>query len=658
MLAYTGIETIIIKLRITDRSFLLSRYRKMVNFGGHSKAVRASLNAGNAEQLYLVHYNDLKALIFDLHEHGNEVKRIEFSKQWQDALREASYDLQEALLEVWKIVFEATQEHQASRGAPPGTALQHYFEVAGSEAASEIRTRLTMIHTAASTNFESLRKLVKKFDKHHHHRDDKDEPLPILSTSLLPILYSSNVFSCQAMLEGSIQVLRTLINQNYEGDDDDEHFLPLSRIDSEAGHDIQVESRMNELDWLRRLVSTITDGKLSRLVAHRGFHHIQDRNDKRPLENSLAAYELAWTSGIQLCECDVALTKDEKLVLAHDEDFQRLALDSKSEYSSRRVKDLTFKELISLPLKSGQRPPLLIDVLRSAHAISETSKLIIEIKPGNFEAASALARLLWRHPELCSSVEMVMSFDAYTMHRLRAEFTAYQFAEVVKDNTPTPTHRSTLSLGSTATTSFDHFGTMTPPYAFTPRSSSPTSSPHLPPRPPTHHHSHSFGHLDSAAIGLSLSHTNLSHLTLSDGHQTHDDNIHLAERANPQQPPRRKRTIPKLMLLTVASEPKRPCELHVGVDDFSPIDGWLQSDTGALDGVYLQYQKEMKTTAGASALYDLSQRYAVGVWGYSGKDPDDWETFHWLVEQGNVSYVNSDLPGNFRKEIVKARSFR
>ena len=636
----------------------------MVNFGGHSKAVRASLNAGNAEQLYLVHYNDLKALIFDPHEHGIPVKRVEFSKQWNDALREASLDLQDALLEVWNRVFDATQELASARGAPPGTALQQYFEVAGSEAASELRTRFTVIHTAASTNFESLRKLVKKFDKHHHLSDDDEEvetpPLPNLSTALLPILYSSNVFSCQAMLEGSIQVLRILLTQNnhHSDDTDDEaYFLPLSRMDSEAGHNIQVESRMHELDWLRRLVSTITDGTLSRLVAHRGFHHIQDRNDKRPLENSLAAYELAWTSGIQLCECDVALTKDEKLVLAHDEDFQRLALDSKSEYSSRRVQDLTFKELISLPLKSGLRCPLLIDVLRSAHAISETSKLIIEIKPGNFEAASALARLLWRHPELCRCVEMVMSFDAYTMHRLRAEFTAYQFAESVQNHAPA--HRSTMSFGSTVTASYDHFGTMTPTNGFTPRSSSPDSSPpQLPPRPPSHshHHSLSFGNLDYAAVGLSLSHTNLSHLTLSDGPQPlfHEDTV--LSSSNPQPPPRRQRTIPKLMLLTVASEPKRPCELSVGVDDFSPIAGWLQSDNGALDGVYLQFQKEMKTTAGASALYDLSQRYAVGIWGYSGRDPDDWETFHWLTEQGNVSYVNSDLPGNFRKDIVKARS--
>ena len=125
--------------------------------------------------------------------------------------------------------------------------------------------------------------------------------------------------------------------------------------------------------------------------------------------------------GIHLCECDIALTKDEKLILAHDEDFKRLALDPLAEHSSLKVGDLTYRQLISMPLKSGNRPPLLIDVLRSASAIGGNSQLIIEIKPGNVAAASALARLFLRHPELMSRCAVVMSFDAFAMHALRKD---------------------------------------------------------------------------------------------------------------------------------------------------------------------------------------------------------------------------------------------
>lgn len=168
-------------------------------------------------------------------------------------------------------------------------------------------------------------------------------------------------------------------------------------------HQESMDNRIMELDWLKLLVKSIPPTNLlPKLVAHHGFHSIKDHSDKRRLENSLSVYGIAWTSGIELCECDIALTKDEKLVLAHDENFLRLSLDQGRDEdgstSNKSVGELTFKELISLPLINGVRPPLLIDVLRSASSISEKSKLVIEIKPGNTEAAIALSRMLLRHP--------------------------------------------------------------------------------------------------------------------------------------------------------------------------------------------------------------------------------------------------------------------
>lgn len=197
---------------------------------------------------------------------------------------------------------------------------------------------------------------------------------------LLPALYTSSLYTGLPVL----QELTLLLRQNIKEDEDySSSFNPMRRNDSEAYHARLNAIRMGEIDWLKDLVSSISEQDLlSRLVAHRGFHSFKGRHDKRPLENTLNAYEIAWTSGIHLCECDIAMTKDEKLVLAHDENFCRLALDVKSENSSKRVSDLTFRELISLPLKNGVRPPLLVDVLRSASAISEKAKLIIEIKPG------------------------------------------------------------------------------------------------------------------------------------------------------------------------------------------------------------------------------------------------------------------------------------
>ena len=375
-----------------------------------------------------------------------------FVRIWKQALNDAKDDFRNAREDIWQTVFVgiAANDDTADplvRGAHPGNAIKLYVDLTqchgGGTEAHDLLVRMIQVYRAASINSEGLRKLVKKSDK-----KNQKGGIQQLSSTLLPLLYTSSLYTGQSMVNDGIGLLRHLIsgqnsnnnsdsgingNGNCNGDSlnggggssgysDGHNFNPLIKRNSESRHQESIDIRMMEVEWLKSLVRSIPpDELLPKLVAHRGFHHIKDRNDKRPVENSLSAYEMAWTCGIELCECDIALTKDEKLVLAHDENFERLSLDTRAANSKRKVSDLTFKELISMPLTSGVRPPLLIDVLRSASAISERSKLIIEIKPGNEVSAFALARLLMRHPDLRSSVAMIMSFDAATMHRLRAE---------------------------------------------------------------------------------------------------------------------------------------------------------------------------------------------------------------------------------------------
>ena len=665
----------------------------MVNFGGHIKAVGEGENKGT--NLYLIPYNEVKKFA---EASSSSFTEQDFVARWRECLDLASADLSQALALLWEAIFASIlkndddddddDNHSTAvaslreiRGAKLATAISLYVEKVGAEQARLLLTHMTHIHTSALTNSEGLRKLVKKYDKHHQPSSvNQQQQLPkrkLLSASLLPLLYSSNLLGGQAVLLDSIAIIRALLaaqeqqqqtasvveqqqaNEMDEDDDNDAGFRPLQREDSEFQHHKTVEGRIEELDWLKRLISSISSTELDSLVAHRGFHHIQDRNDKRPLENSLAAYEMAWISGVRLCECDIALTKDGKLVLAHDDDLKRLALDTRWEKVHERVSDLTFKELISLPLKSGLRVPLLIDVLRSAHAISDNARLIIEIKPGNQAAASALARLLWRYPNLAHCVEMIMSFDAVTMHRLRTEFSLLEQDAPVVNNSPlsrnncllgATTSSSAVSLGNRHRRfmSLDHFGAatghMTPPHV---------------------------SEL-SLSIGLSISQTNLSQMNMVDTAKAttsteisdivNDEEVKTSERrasvghgpavvTTPVVPPSTRRTFPKLMLLTVAEPPKRACELRLSINDLSPVDGWLRGADGSLDGVYLQFEPAMITQQGALALQELSRRFVIGVWSHSGQDPDDWQTMDWLLSECKVRYVNTDLPNSFRKEI-------
>lgn len=593
----------------------------MVKFGGHVEAIRH--NELENTNLYLIPYNEMKYGMFE--KDGSDPSDPCFEEIWNQSLESAEDDFRQARKQIWQRVFStiSQQDRAGARGAHPGNALMLYVElVTNPGEVHELLVRMKQVYRAALTNSEGLRKIVKKYDK------NKDTQL---CSVLLPVLFTSSLYSGQKILEESIGLLRELLTK----DEISGQFQPLIKSRSEYRHQESIDARMKEVGWLKRLVASIPkEDLLPRLVAHRGFHNIKDRNDKRPIENSLSAYEIAWTSGIHLCECDIALTKDEKLVLAHDDNFKRLVLDSTDENSRKKVQDLTFKELISMPLLSGIRPPLLIDVLRSASTISNESKLVIEIKPGNDMSAFALARLLSRHPDLLSSVAVIMSFDASTMHRFRAELH-------LRVGTPPPPlvrHYSMMPSQHRRVSSYDHFGSMA---AMLGGSHSRLHTPSI-----------DYGH----SIGLSISPSNLNGHLSNNFDAPHLSPYNAATVDDPTtallQAGRNNTHFPKLMLLAVANTPKIPCELEVHNNELHRVDSWLTTSEGSLDGVYLQFEESMMTPKGAAQLRELSQRYLVGVWGHSGRDPDDFKTFEWLVQEANCSFVNTDLPKQFREELL------
>jgi hypothetical protein len=306
---------------------------------------------------------------------------------------------------------------------------------------------------------------------------------------------------------------------------------------------------------------------------------------------------------------DIALTKDEKLILAHDDSFVRLALDDMCEKSKRLVRDLTFQEIMSVALKSGSRPPLLLDILQSAHAIGGNAQLIIEIKPGNREAASALARLFAQYPDLMAHCAVVMSFDSFAMHSLQEEldvlFGATSEGGPSVANQLSQNHRRSYSLGIFP-------------------NPAPLVHPILP-----------------GITGSSL-HTN--------NNNNNDNDNYLDAGAGPVGSPNTRNkqyARPKLLVLTVWESPKKDVELQVSVGDddvHKLLHGWIKG----LDGVYMQYEPKMLTPEGQAVLSKLARRYHVGVWNHHRpQDPDDYATFSTLVQQGKVSYVNTDLPREF-----------
>jgi glycerophosphoryl diester phosphodiesterase len=648
----------------------------MVQFGRHIDVFVAQDNSGTG--LYVVPYNDVKVLCATCDDSPQD-----FEQKWRETLQTASQDFERVITEFWCTVFSTIAAHEEARGALPGVAISLYLSIAGKDATRDLLVKLKHIHQAAYHNTEALRKLVKKFDKKHSIlHNGKMEPL---GPRLLPLVYSANFTIGQLTLEEGIALFQDVLlnnNNNQNGMDDFPSDGSVASNESDRSyHESMIEDRAAEMEWLQRIAQSMDEDELSRLVAHRGFHSIRDYTNRRPIENSLAAYETAWTSGIHLCECDIALTKDEKLILGHDADFSRLALNKKNPISSKKIQDLTFKELMALPLTSQARPPLLIDVLQSAHHIGDNAQLIIEIKPGNEAAATALARLLARYPELIPCVAVIMSFDVYIMHKLRQELVTLsqtlRTTEASHDH-PLLNHHRTRSRSRTLSFSsglnfldFHSHGQPAHSVVTTTTGLTPLSTLRKHgseanvsgiPRPPSSTHI-TMSQVGENGIPRPLSKANMSSSPSSGSENRiprpsskHSLSPSAVSSLNTPAPPGIP-GMPKLMMLTVADPPKRPADLRVRIDDLSKVDSWAHCGNGEyLDGVYLQFQKEMLEPHGLAKLQALSEKYTVGVWLLSGVDPDDYKTFCKLVHEAKVAFVNTDLPFNFRSGIVRKSS--
>jgi len=367
-----------------------------------------------------------------------------------------------------------------------------------------------------------------------------------------------------------------------------------------------VGRRAEEVAWLRSMAWPVN------VVAHRGFHSPSDL-DRRPIENSLEAYEMAWTAGLKLCECDVAVTSDGQIVLGHDEDYERLALKVPGcDHRVLKVGDLTLSQLISMPLKSGSRPPLLTEVLRSAAHIGGGCQLVIEIKPGNSAAVAALTNLFATSPQMLQQVAVVMSFDAFIMHEFAARLRELDIR---------------LPTGAAA----ERNAAAGAPMA----SSSPKPSFKM------------AGHATIASARMRRATPSLAASTQR-----------LAEH-QAMEPAARffGGYLPKLMLLTVADKPLKPVELWL---DLMTDTSAVERNALGLDGLYIEFQPEMLRPEGKAALRRLTAATgAVGVWGRAKAvdggpgDPDDLVTLQQLVGDG-VTFVNSDLPRSFLEKHVAA----
>jgi glycerophosphoryl diester phosphodiesterase len=148
-----------------------------------------------------------------------------------------------------------------------------------------------------------------------------------------------------------------------------------------------------------------------KVIAHRGFSGIAP-------ENTLIAFQKALDLGVDFIELDVHQTKDNVIVVIHDEDIRRTC------NGAGLVKEMTYKELMQFdagiwrgPAFKGEKIPTLAQVLE---LVKGATNLLIEIKDTYNEYEGIEERTLELIERYSAKKWCVLqSFDDFSLERIK-----------------------------------------------------------------------------------------------------------------------------------------------------------------------------------------------------------------------------------------------
>ena len=149
-------------------------------------------------------------------------------------------------------------------------------------------------------------------------------------------------------------------------------------------------------------------------IAHRGASFIAP-------ENTVASAKLAWELGADAVECDIHLSKDNRIMVIHDKDIKRTCRAKKNftiaDSPSTLLRDLdagSWKD----PEFKGEKIPFLSEIVET---VPEGKMLVVEIKCG-IEVVPPLIRFM----EKCKKTEQIVfiCFDWEIIVELKKIFPA------------------------------------------------------------------------------------------------------------------------------------------------------------------------------------------------------------------------------------------
>ena len=140
-------------------------------------------------------------------------------------------------------------------------------------------------------------------------------------------------------------------------------------------------------------------------------------------ENTIAAFRAAIDAGAQMCELDVQLTRDDAVVVIHDDTVDRTT------NGHGAVAEMTLADLQRLDAGRGERIPTLDEVL--AETVGKCG-LNIELKAGKVEGQVAALIRQWD----ATDTSMVSSFEWDKLAAIREIDPAIRIGVLAEKNAP------------------------------------------------------------------------------------------------------------------------------------------------------------------------------------------------------------------------------
>ncbi len=160
------------------------------------------------------------------------------------------------------------------------------------------------------------------------------------------------------------------------------------------------------------LLSALNMSAQNMFIAHRGASYVAP-------ENTVAAAKLAWELGADAVECDIHLSKDNRIMVIHDSDTKRTC-SGKKNLSIEDTPSVLLRDLDAGIWKDakykGEKIPFLSEIIET---VPEGKTLVVEVKCGT-EVIPSLQRIMEKTPKRKQIV--FIAFDWKTIIEVKKTF--------------------------------------------------------------------------------------------------------------------------------------------------------------------------------------------------------------------------------------------